>query len=61
MKKQRIRNGQIAIHGQRNSERQNNEDKAAKYQEYEQKRKAEPWLKKKINAVDGRKLHGLKR
>ena len=61
MKKQRIRNGQIAIHGQRNSERQNNEDKTAKYQEYEQKRKAEPWLNKKINAVDGRKLHGLKR
>ena len=35
MKKQRIRNGQIAIHDQRNSERQNNEDKTAKYQEYE--------------------------
>ena len=61
MKKQRIRNGQIAIHDQRNSERQNNEDKTAKYQEYEWKRKAKQWLKKKINAVDGRKLHGLKR
>ena len=61
MKKQRIRNGQIAICDQRNLERQNNEDKTAKYWEYEQKRKAEQWFKKKINTVDGRKLQGLKR
>ena len=52
---------QKAICDQRKLERQNIEDKTAKYQEYEQKRKAEQWLKKKINAVDGRKLHGLKR
>ena len=42
-------------------ERQTNEDKTAKYQEYKRKRKAEQRLKKDINAVDGRKLHGLKR
>ena len=63
MKKQRIRNRkeQKAICDQRKLERQNNEDKTAKYREYEQKRKAEKRLRKKINAVDGRKLHGLKR
>ena len=53
---------QKAICDQRKLERQNNEDKTtAKYRQYEQKRKAEKRLKKKINAVDGRKLHGLKR
>ena len=52
---------QKAIHDQRKLERQNNEDKTDKYQEYERKRKAGQWLKKKINAVDGRKLRGLKR
>ena len=52
---------QKAIHDLRKLESQNNEDKTAKQQGYEQKRKAEQRLKKKINAADARKLHGLKR
>ena len=59
--KDKKRKRQKAIRDQRKLERQNNDDKTAKYREYEQKRKAEQRLKKKINAVDGSKLHSLKR
>ena len=44
---------QKAIHDQRKLERQNNEDKTAKHQEYEWKRKAEQQLKKKMLLMEG--------